>query len=80
MNYCKTDEKREFFEEKIKLIEDNLKGYIKVRLKEIEDEVGYTYGLKYNFSENEIKFYRMGMKDVKRFMKKEIKKTLEWYE
>ena len=77
MNYCKTDEKREFFEEKIKEIKDNLKGYIKVRLEEIEDED--TYRLKYNFSENEIKFYRMGMNDVKRFMKKEIKKTLKWY-
>jgi len=77
MNYCKTDEKREFFEEKIKEIKDNLKGYIKVRLEEIEDED--TYRLKYNFSENEIKFYRMGMNDVKRFMKEEIKKTLKWY-
>ena len=77
MNYCKTDEKREFFEEKIKEIEDNMKIFIKVRLEDLEDFYPRCCGIKY--SKKEKLFYERGMIDVKRFMKEEIKKTLKWY-
>ena len=77
MNYCKTDEKREFFEEKIKEIEDNMKIFIKVRLEDLEDFFPRYSGIKY--SRIEKLFYEKGMNDVKRKMKEEIKKTLKWY-